>query len=285
MATRKKKTASRSAASTKVKRARTSSSMNAGTVASGLGRFGLPLLISAILLVALGVLGVTFYQNATGSEFFRLRSVDVRGNEHTSADDIKRVVMADIEKTGTWNADLAELKAKVEKFPYVKTASVSRVLPASIRVDVTERIPAAIVHLSTANYIVDGEGVLLEKAAANDQSFPFILNGWDEAKTEKAGPDNVARLKLYKKMLEEWKQFDLASRVRQVDLTSVREPVAIIEDSGRSIPITLARDNLGKSLKTAIEAVSGRGAKIKSVDSEGISPIIAYLDIQDLTKP
>jgi hypothetical protein len=188
------------------------------------------------------------------------------------------LILADVEKTGVWNADLAELKAKLEKFPYVKTAAVSRQLPASIRVDITERVPAALVHMSSGNYIVDADGSLLEKTSGTDQGFPFAMYGWDEAKTEKAIPDNQARIKVYRKMLDEWKQFDLVSRVKQVDITSVREPVAVVEDSGHTISITLARDNLGKSLKTAIEAVSGKGARVKSVDSEGVSPLITYLD-------
>ena len=277
MAKRKRPTTKRQVASTKV-RARGSSSRIANASLTGVSRYGLPLLISGILIVALGVLGATFYQTATGSTFFRARSVEVRGNSHTSADDIRRLVSADVEKTGVWNADLGELRAKIEKFAYVKSASVSRVLPGSIRVDLVERVPAALVRMSSGNYIVDGEGVLLEKAAANDQSFPFAMHGWDESKTEKAMPENVARLKLYKKMLDEWRQFDLASRVKRVDVSSLREPTATIEDSGRPISVILARDDLGKSLKTAIEAVSGRGAKIQSVNVEGVSPVITFLE-------
>ena len=97
-------------------------------------------------------------------------------------------------------------------------------------------------------------------------------------KDEKAGPENLVRLKVYKKMLDEWKQFDLASRVKEVNLSNPREPIAVVEDSGRPITVTLAKDNLGKSLKTAIEAVSGKGAKVKSVDAAGVSPVIQYLD-------
>ena len=258
-------------------RARGNSSRIANASLTGVSRFGLPLMISGILVVALGVLTVTFYQSATGSTFFRVRSVEVRGNDHTSADDVRRLVTADVEKTGVWNADLGELRAKIEKFAYVKSASVSRLLPGSIRVDLVERVPSALVRMSSGNYIVDAEGVLLEKAP-NDHSFPFAMHGWDESKTEKAMTENLARLKLYKKMLDEWRQFDLASRVKHVDLSSLREPTATIEDSGRPVAVVLARDNLGRSLKTAIEAVSGKGAKVRSVNVEGVSPVITYLD-------
>jgi len=245
------------------------------------GRFVLPLIISCVLLAGLMFFGVMGFQTATASSFFSLRNIDVRGNDRTQQDEIRRVVSSSVEKTGVWNADLSDMRSKIEKFPFVKSAAVSRMLPAGIRVSVTERVPAAIVHLSSGDFLIDVDGTLLTAATASDKGekgFPFVLYGWDETKTEKAGPDNLARLKVYRKMLDECKQFDLASRIRDVNLSNVRAPQATIEDSGRTISVSLAKDNLGKSLKMAIEAVNGKGAKIKSVSAEGNYPVLHYLD-------
>jgi hypothetical protein len=276
MAKKRKAPAKRSASSVRV-RGRKSSRSSADMVAAGFGRFGLPLLLSLILISAIAVLGYTFYGTVTNSTFFKVSKVEVRGNDRTPAEDIKRVVTAETEKPGVWNADLADIRLKLEKFPFVKSASVSRMLPSGIRVDVIERVPAAIVHLRGGDYLVDAEGTVLVPAGG-DKTFPFVLNGWDEAKTEKAPADNVARLKLYKKMLDEWKTYDLAARVKYVDLSDMREPAAVVEDSGRDISIVLAKDSLGKSLKTAIEAVSGKGAKVRSVKADGVYPVINYLE-------
>jgi cell division protein FtsQ len=221
------------------------------------------------------------YKTATASEFFRVKSVDVRGNDRTSADEIKKVVLASAGQTGVWNADLGDIRTKIEKFPFVKTAAVSMQLPAGIRVNVVERIPTAIVQLSSGTFLVDSDGTILAAATDKDkQQFPFSLQGWDETKTEKAVTDNISRLKVYKKMADEWQQFSLAERVKQVNLANPREPVAVVEDSGNRISVTLARDSLGKSLKTALEALAGKGAKIKAVDVEGASPLIQYLGEQ-----
>lgn len=248
------------------------------SVERGASRFVIP---AAILLVLAG--GIAFfvfsgYRTATASTFFAVKNVDVRGVDRTSTDDIRRIVLAVAEKPGVWNADLADIRVRVEKLPFVRSAAVSRVLPSGMRVNIIERVPAAVVHVTSGNFLVDDDGVMLAAAGKDEKQFPFVLHGWDESKTEKAGPENLARLRIYKKMLDEWSQFDLASRVKQVDLSNVREPLAVVEDSGRSISISLARDNLGKSLKTAIEAVSGKGAKIKSVNAEGIYPVISYLE-------
>ncbi len=273
----KKKTTSRKkASSVKIRGGR--SARKGDGVAKNFGRFGLPLIISGILIIGLSVLGFAAYRSAAASDFFRVRSIDIRGNQRTSAEDIRRVVATETEKPGVWNADLADIKAKIEKFPFVKTAALSRALPAGIRVDITERVPAAIVHLKTGDFLVDSDGMVLSTIKGDDKDFPFPITGWDETKSEKAMNENATRLKIYKKMLDEWKPFDLTSRVKMVDLTNPREPAATVEDSGRQINVTLAKDDLGKSLKTALEVLAGKGAKVRSVDAEGVYPVIQYLD-------
>ncbi len=279
MAKTKKASVKSRAGSTKLRARKTSSRVSRESAVRGIGRFGLPLLISGILIACIAAFGFTFYRNATDSKFFDVRSIDIRGTDRTPVEDIRRIVSSEVEKPGVWNADLGEIKAKIEKFPFVKTAAVSRSLPAGIRVDIVERVPAAVVRMSSGDYLVDGEAVLLVKATAAEKNFPFVMKGWDESKSEKSTPENIARLKVFRKMLDEWKQFDLISRVKEVNLSNPRDPIALIEDSGRPITVTLSRDELGKSLRTAIEAVSGKGAKVKSVNSEGVSPVITYLDI------
>lgn len=244
----------------------------------GMAFYVIPLAVLLVLVAAIGFFVFSGYQTATASTFFAIKNVDVRGADRTPAEDIRRIVAAAAEKPGVWNADLSDIRVRIEKFPFVRSAAVSRVLPSGIRVDITERVPAALVNVRSGNFLVDGDGVMLAAAGPTDKRFPFVLEGWDESKTEKAGPENLARLKVYRRMLDEWTQFDLASRVKQVDLSNPRDPVAVVEDSGRAISISLSRDSLGKSLKTAIEAVSGKGAKVRSVNAEGVYPVISYME-------
>ena len=276
MAKKKKSSTRRTASSVRVKASRRSKKSEGVS-----SRLVIPLAISGVMLIALALVVAFGYRTATASEFFKLKTVDVRGNDRTSADDIRKTVLASAGQSGVWNADLGDIRTKLEKFPFVKSAAVSMQLPAGIRVDVTERMPTAIVHLTSGDFLVDSDGTILAAAGDKDkQQFPFALMGWDETKTEKAVSDNISRLKVYRRMIDEWQQFSLAERVKQVNLANPREPIAVVEDSGNRISVTLARDSLGKSLKTALEALSGKGARIKAVDVEGASPVIQYLGEQ-----
>jgi hypothetical protein len=262
MAKKRSNTTTRSRTA-KTNRRQRSTTVRSRGASNAFGRFGLPLLISFVLVVALGVVGALFYRSATDSEFFQLATVDIRGNNRTPEDEIRRLVTADVERTGVWNADVSDLRTKIEKFPFV---------------DVVERIPSAAVRLRSGDFLVDEEGTILAALSPNEKTVPFVLLGWDESKTEKAPTENKKRLTLYRKMLEEWRPYDLSARVKLVDLSNLGEPSAVIEDSGRDISIVLAKERLGQSLKIAIEAVAGKGAKVRSVNSGGIYPVINFIE-------
>ncbi len=242
-----------------------------------IGRVFLPLLISVAMVGGIVFLGLMGYRTVTASEFFDVKRVDIRGVQRASKEDIEKVVATQTERSGAWNADLAEIKGRVERLPFVRSAAVSRVLPNGIRISIVERQPQVIVRMTSGDFLVDGEAEILAAAGKNEGSFPITLKGWDESKTEKSAKDNLQRIKLYQKMLSEWGEFELARRVKEVNLSSLAEPVATIEDSGRQITVTLGKENFGKNLKAALEAVAGKGEMIKSVNAGGLYPVIEYL--------
>ena len=236
---------------------------------SRFGSIALPFFLSFCILVCLGALGFIGYRTVTASDFFDVVKIDVRGANRSSKEDIERIVGMQTERSGVWNADLPDIKERIEKLPFVKAAAVSRVLPNVIRVRVDERIPRAAVRLNNGDFLVDESGSMLARLQSVEASLPFVMLGWDEAKTEKAGQDNVERVKTYQKMLNEWQQFDLASRIRFVDLSDLREPRAITEDSGMAVSIELGRDNFGEHLKRGINAIVGKGETFEAVNLVG----------------
>lgn len=243
---------------------------------AGSGRnFVLPFFLSFSILVCLAALGFLGYRTVTASNFFDVRLIEVRGTERASKKDIERIVSAQSGQSGVWNADLAEIKQRIEKIPFVKSASVSQVLPNGIRVDIRERIPKAIVRLAGGDFLVDAEGQMLSPVEGNEEKLPFPLTGWDEAKSEKAMKDNLERIKLYQKMLGDWQDSDLAARVRTVNLADLRDPRAITEDSGTTVSIAVGRENFGQQLSNGIKAIVGKGMTFEAVNLVGQNMILA----------
>jgi Cell division septal protein len=239
------------------------------------GRYVLPVILSGCIIGCIGFLALMGYRTVTASNFFDVKTVDVRGVNRSSSTDIQKIVSGQADKSGVWNADLPDIKMRIERLPFIKTAAVSRVLPNGIRVNVVERIPAAVVRLQGGDFLIDADGEVLAPAK-NEQDFTMVIRGWDETKSEKATKDNLARVKVFQKMSAEWSQFDLGSRIKEIDLSSLSEPKVTVEDSGSQIPIALQKENFGKILKTALEAIAGKGEKIKSVNAAGVYPVIEY---------
>lgn len=245
---------------------------------SGTGRLrtvGLPLFLSFCILVCLAALGVLGYQTVTASDFFHVSKIEVGGTDRSSSADIRRLVEMQTEKSGVWNADLAGIKEKLERIQWVKTAAVSRVLPNGIRVQVFERQPQALVRTNEGNVLVDAEGSVIAPAREKESEFPFAMTGWSMIKSESAGKENLERVKIYQKMLSEWKEFNLSSRVVAVNLEDIREPRAFIEDSGTVVSIALGREKFGEYLKRGINAIVGKGEMFEAVNLVGQNMILA----------
>ncbi|MGH9947445.1 MAG: cell division protein FtsQ/DivIB [Pyrinomonadaceae bacterium] len=239
------------------------------------GQFLLPLFIFVCISICLGALGYLGYQKVSASDFFEMKRVEIVGAERSSKTSIESIVRTEAERPGVWRVDLADLKLRVEKLPFVKTAAVTRVLPGGIRVQIVERQPMAIVTRGGKNYLVDSEGSILAASEKTEENLPFAIIGWDEAKTEKSYKENIERVKVYQKMLGDWRAANLLSKVQAVNLVNLHEPKAMITDSGLPVAIAVGRDNFSENLSNGIRAIVGKGNMFEGVDLVGSNMILA----------
>jgi cell division septal protein FtsQ len=276
MATRTRKTTlkTKPAATSKRRRVTKPAARRTSKSSGNFANFFVPLFFIFCILFCLGFLGFMGYRTVTASEFFDVRKIDVRGVTHSSKGDIEKIVSAQTEKSGVWNADLKDIKDKVERLDFVKLAAVSRVLPDGVRVNVIERQPKAVVRINGGDFWADEEGTILALVGKTDERPPFVLRGWDESKNDKAVKDNQLRVKNYRKMLDEWKTFDLAARVKEVNFSDIDEPKAVIEDSGLPISIDLGKEDFGKHLQKGIEAIANKGNIYEGIKLVGQNMIL-----------
>ncbi|MDQ2745980.1 MAG: FtsQ-type POTRA domain-containing protein [Acidobacteriota bacterium] len=241
-----------------------------------LANFLLPLFLAAAILFCLGCLSLIGYRTATASSFFDVKAIDVRGVNRASKDDIERLARLQTNKSGVWNADLSDIKTNIEKLMFVKSAVVSRVLPDGLRVNVTERVPRVVIRLKSGDVWADEDAVMLGTVKDDETRPPFVLRGWDESKSDKSAKENQERVKICLKMLNDWQDFDLASRVSSVNLADLQDPQAIVQDSGEFVTISLGKENFGKRLQKALEVVANKGTQIESIISNGQNVVLKY---------
>ena len=91
--------------------------------------------------------------------FFRVRKIEVNGLRYTPAADVLARLRVDTTRS-VWDP-LEPLAERVMTHPQVESAYVSRKLPGTIVVDVTERRPVALVPIGAELRAVDERGVTL----------------------------------------------------------------------------------------------------------------------------
>jgi cell division protein FtsQ len=128
-------------------------------------------LIAAFVLALVAALGA-----AAVWPGFAPKSVEIRGNRKVARDEIlARAAIAD--NVNIWLQDPHAIETRVEAIPYVATADVRRVPPATIAIDVTERVPFAIAAVGPRRWLVDRELRVLEPAGAAAVAVTLALPG------------------------------------------------------------------------------------------------------------
>lgn len=197
--------------------------------------------------------------------------IDVTGNHNVSRSTITEAFAADLGKS-VLRVPLDERRAALEKIPWVERASVERLLPDRIRVELTERTPVAFLRTGYRMALVDAHGVILDRPLTGNFAFP-VVSGLNASM---APADRAARMQLFVDFMQEiaLAKPDADDRVSEVDLSDpqdVRATLAGLAAAEGQEPIVvhfghtdfvnkyrLLADNLGQ-----LRASAGR---LRSVD-------------------
>lgn len=129
-----------------------------------------PLLLAALVavtLVALAVAALAYLPWLT------VQKIQVDGIGYVAADQVARVVDP-LEGQALAFVDTGAVNDQVASIPGVKSVTTSRQWPSTLRVRVTERLPAALVERDGTQEVVDHGGEPLPPAAADGRHLPVL---------------------------------------------------------------------------------------------------------------
>ncbi len=113
--------------------------------------------ILTVLLIALAA--VLWTGARSWSSRMKLSTVSVHGARILTQEEIRKLAALH-DSVLLKDVDLAGVKQRVERHPYVRRASVNRDFPSSIRITVDERVPLAVV-VASRMVLIDDESVVL----------------------------------------------------------------------------------------------------------------------------
>jgi cell division protein FtsQ len=153
------------------------------------------------VFVAVSAAAVFAYRYAISSTRFRLESresITVTGIENVPREQVLAAFRTDIGRNVLF-LPLSERKRQLEEIPWVESATVMRLLPDRLQVDIRERTPVAFAQIGSKVALIDAGGVVMEMPprAGTKYSFPVILGmGESEPISTRA-----ARMKIYLQLI------------------------------------------------------------------------------------
>ena len=162
--------------------------------------------LALVFVVIAGVVGavvLTVYNYGAGSWRFRLDSsdqIEIAGLQRVTRGQIMYVMGGDIGRN-VFFIPLADRKKQLEEIPWVESASVMRLLPNRLRVEIRERHPVAFVQIGSKIALVDANGVVMDlpPGGARKYSFPVIVGiGVSEPLSTRA-----ARMKIFGQLVRD----------------------------------------------------------------------------------
>jgi len=114
-----------------------------------------------VLSITLTVLIAGFILSLSG--LFTVDSIDVQGNAHYSTEEIINMSHAVPGRNIIYHANKDEITSYLENNPYIKKAVVTRKLPSTLVITVTERNESLAFKYDDDYLILDDDGILLKK--------------------------------------------------------------------------------------------------------------------------
>lgn len=175
-----------------------------------------------VLLIAFAILSV--------SGIFTVDSIEVRGNTHYSAEEIINMGHAVPGRNLIYHANKEEITGYLEQNPYIKTAKVSRKLPSTLVISVTERTERLAFGYDDDYLIMDEDGILLKKT--RNEPKITLVEGLVVSRIklgEKIGTENNERFNKVLDLVKKTAEADLY--FVKIDISSEKRVQAYIYDT------------------------------------------------------
>ncbi|HEV2423568.1 MAG TPA: FtsQ-type POTRA domain-containing protein [Terriglobia bacterium] len=221
-------------------------------------------LITVIPAAALLGFAAWYVMHAPDFDLPGADGVILTGNRYVQPAEVASAVGAGAQPN-IFGIRLGEARAEIEAIPWVRSATLRRVYPNHLLVEITERKPVAYVNLQGTLKLVDAEGVILEKPAQGSFDFP-VITGIDPAMS---AADRKARLALFDRFAQELNAQASGAGwlVSEVDLADDGDLVAVLAQGRETIKVHFGKQDFGERFRTLVALLPEVQRTTPAIDS------------------
>jgi cell division protein FtsQ len=151
--------------------------------------------------------------------------IEINGNHIVSREVVLQQFVRDRGRS-VLRVPLDSRRSALEEISWVESATVQRILPNRIRIDLIERTPIAFLRNGTELALVDAHGVILDRPRGEDLQFPIVTGLSENMPREERGK----RMQTYQEFMND---IDLvrsgsSDRVSEIDLANPKDLRAVM---------------------------------------------------------
>lgn len=231
------------------------------------------LLLSIVSAAGAVVLGPRVIHAAREHPYFRVEALEIEG--------IRRLSRQDVEKwlnwkngTSIWAVDPHALRARLQDHPWVRGATVHRVLPRRVYVRVRERRPMALLLSHGTFQYIDRKGRVLGALLPGEAPDLPVISGIGEFQDRELSSLHVHRALQLLRICERLQCFDDVSEVH------ISERGLVVVPLRTRVTVVLGWGNLQEKLQRSARVFAAWEGRIEQVRQVDVSlPRIAVVKL------
>lgn len=162
--------------------------------------------------------------------------------------------------------DLEDWRQKLTGSPWVADAALRRVLPGTVDVFISERLPMGIARIADALYLIDERGTIIDEFGPNYADFDLpIIDGLSAGPQDGGALIDDARAALASKLLASVRDHPgLAKRVSQIDVSDQRDVVVTLK--GDTAMVRVGEDQFAERLQSYVDLSPALRERVPDID-------------------
>ncbi len=180
----------------------------------------LVLTLASVAGMTAAVYGTQFLLYSPSMLLLRPDQIELNGNRVVSREAVLQQFVHDRNRS-ILRVPLEARRSQLEQIPWVESASVQRILPNRLRIELTERTPVAFARNGNELAMIDAHGVILDRPRGEHLHFPIVTGVSEELPRDQ----REKRMQTYEEFL---KDVDLvrggsSDHVSEIDLSNPKD--------------------------------------------------------------
>ncbi len=194
----------------------------------------------------------------------QVQQIAVHGNVRISRGEVHTQV-ADLRGTSILTADLSAYRRRLLSLPWVADVALRRVLPSTVEVFVSERLPIGLCRMGDRVFLVDRTGVVIDEFGPQHAEFDLpIIDGLLRTPSGQPALDE-RRADLAARVIEAIGADPvLAGRLSQIDVSNLHDAVVLLD--GDPALLHLGEDRFLERLRSYTDVSTAVGERFPDID-------------------